>query len=138
MITIDREELAWAAGFFDGEGCFFYSPPNAKRHRGPIVGLNVTQKGDKLLERFSKSVGGLGHITKRKDRSGMWALTVNRWQEVQAIAAMLWCFLGEPKKKQCSLAFQRYRSHSEWGRPIGNPNWLAGGVWIKKGVRVCK
>lgn len=54
-------ERAWAAGFFDGEGCFNI----VKRKSGfrPTLQLAVSQSGSvEELERFQKAVGDVGKI----------------------------------------------------------------------------
>ena len=51
----DREEIAWAAGFFDGEGCFSYI------QKARYVCLRIGQSELEPLERFREAVG-LGKI----------------------------------------------------------------------------
>ena len=46
----DREELAWAAGFFDGEGCFSYTE---KARYGVAT---ITQADIRPLDRFKTAV----------------------------------------------------------------------------------
>lgn len=48
---MNREELAWAAGFFDGEGCFSYSKS------GQYVCVSIGQTVREPLERFKLAVG---------------------------------------------------------------------------------
>lgn len=61
-------ELAWAAGFFDGEGSSkrIYNHYTTKKGevRKPTsnVVLSVAQTALKPLERFKEAVGGIGHI----------------------------------------------------------------------------
>lgn len=47
-----REELAWAAGFFDGEGCVTSSEAGSRR---PM--MFITQYDPRLLRRFRQAVG---------------------------------------------------------------------------------
>src|SRR5712692_211737 len=61
-IVVDREDLAWAAGFYDGEGCTLTVDPERLY---PWIG--VTQGGSldgppEVLVRFKRAVGGIGHI----------------------------------------------------------------------------
>jgi len=52
----NREELAWAAGFFDGEGSFSWTEAAA-------FGCTVINQANKEpLERFQRAVAGLGKI----------------------------------------------------------------------------
>ena len=54
-LEFDREELAWAAGFFDGEGCFCFS------EAGQYVCVSITQTEREPLDRFERAVG-LGKV----------------------------------------------------------------------------
>ncbi len=53
-------ELAWAAGFFDGEGCVSGSYDHAGRRYLQII--VVQTKTTEHLQRFQKAVGGAGSI----------------------------------------------------------------------------
>jgi hypothetical protein len=58
---IDRQELAWAAGFFDGEGhvCLHRCTPNGRGRAEGYVSLEVTisQIDPRVLYRFAEAVG---------------------------------------------------------------------------------
>lgn len=110
---MNTHELAWAAGFFDGEGCTTYAASNRGSYR-----LKLIQTGTECLERFQCAVGGLGRIrgpvqtTKYQKDTYVWeALS---FEEAQAVGAMLWNFLSEPKQDQ--LAFQA-KNYLRNGRP---------------------
>jgi len=85
----DREELAWAAGFFDGEGCFSWTK---KAAWGCAV---IAQTNRQSLERFRLAVGGIGKIYgpynfQHQDswsRKAQWVFRVSRREHVQAVAA---------------------------------------------------
>lgn len=100
---MNTHELAWAAGFFDGEGTV--SDDRAARHLS--IGIGQVDVGP--LQRFQEAVGGIGTIygpTKRSTKPGrekwqdFYTYRVYKWTEVQAIIAMLWKFLSDPKRKQ--------------------------------------
>lgn len=56
----NRENLAWAAGLFEGEGCFYIH-----RSRGRAYSrMTVTSTDQDVLERFRQIVG-CGHIGKQ-------------------------------------------------------------------------
>lgn len=55
-------ELAWAAGFFDGEGCIYLR--NDKRDSRWQLLLGLAQVDKAPLEDFQRIVGGVGYITK--------------------------------------------------------------------------
>ena len=97
----DREELAWAAGFFDGEGCFSFSVA------GNYLCVSISQTEPEPLERFARAVGVgwvLGPYDLRKNdrwiRKPQYVYRANGYERVQAIAALLWFKLGLAKQEQ--------------------------------------
>jgi len=121
----DREELAWAAGFFDGEGCFSFSVA------GNYVCVSISQTELEPLERFTRAVGVgwvLGPYDLRKNdrwiRKPQWVYRANGYERVQAIAAMLWFKLSSSKGEQArhalSAEYQRRGSLTcQKGHPKG-------------------
>jgi hypothetical protein len=103
MISVDTHELAWAAGFFDGEGSVFW--------RGQIrkeLCLTVAQADIRPLIRFANAVGFPGvrgpYIPRNMNGKSYYVYSVNSHVRVQAIVAMLWKFLSEPKQSQAEIA----------------------------------
>jgi hypothetical protein len=97
----NREELAWAAGFFDGEGCFSFSPA------GRYVCVSIGQTEREPLDRFQRAVqlgNVLGPYDMRKNdrwvRKPQYFYRANGYERVQAIAALLWFKLGLVKREQ--------------------------------------
>jgi hypothetical protein len=132
----DREELAWAAGFFDGEGCFSWT-----RHWGCAV-IHQTTLGP--LERFQRAVGGIGKIygpyaPRHKDqwkRKPQWVFRAHRREYVQAIAALLWFKLGDVKRAQAIRVIRKYptlchRGHLKQHTLAGCPRCVAD-AWADK------
>jgi hypothetical protein len=111
-VHIDREELAWAAGFFDGEGCFSYT--NAGRF--PMIRIGQTER--EPLDRFHTVVGELGKVygpynlqrPGRLSKKPQWAFQVTGHERVQAIAALLWFKLGSTKRAQAAGVLERSRT----------------------------
>lgn len=135
---MNREELAWAAGFFDGEGHITFRDTSG-------VTVGVTQSYLPPLERFQRAVGGLGVIQttgKRENRPAhhreILRWQVHDWREVQAVLAMLWPWLAaEPKRERARAALVRtarggrLRSDGACGR--GHPRSAAyhnGRQWV--------
>lgn len=96
-----REQLAWAAGFFDGEGTASVST-SKKGHRKLTV--CVDQNDPRVLEKFAQAVGHTGRLYgPYRDRSGRfihWRYTAGKFEYCQAWIAMLWPFLGPVKREQ--------------------------------------
>ena len=101
-------ELAWAAGFYDGEGSTGVERRRQAPGRGqPYVGLvvEVTQVDERPLRRFAAAVG-VGRINlrpRRGNRQPQW-----RWRAAGGAARRalraLWPYLSEPKREQALRA----------------------------------
>jgi hypothetical protein len=93
---LDREELAWAGGYFEGEGCFY------AKYGYPAATLSSTD-GDPV-ERFVAATGlgkVLGPYNKGKHKPQYrWA--IQGFEKTQALAAMLWPWLGERWRTRCA------------------------------------
>jgi hypothetical protein len=90
-------EIAWAAGFFDGEGHIYF-------HRGQsssAVRLRVRQREPELLLRFQRAVGGYGRIYREK--SGIYSFECEGWRAYEIVNA-LWPYLGSHKRTQYERA----------------------------------
>jgi len=96
-----REELAWAAGFFDGEGYTSAKPERRDIFIGLRLGISQSEEPPFSLKRFREAVSGIGtihgpYLTMHKPRYTYSANGV----EAQAVFAMLASFLGPEKFKQ--------------------------------------
>lgn len=97
-----ERELAWAAGFFDGEGSV--SPRFDRRPgRRPSVQLEIEQTDIRPLERFQRALGHGGNITQRKARAAtrkpLWRLHYYG-NAAMDVAEALYPYLCEPKRAQ--------------------------------------
>jgi len=108
LSDIDSEQLAWAAGFFDGEGSAFVS---TRADRPGYLRLDVTvpQCGHdappEVLMRFRAAVLGVGAIT-GPDTNDMYVWRARGFQEAQATVALLWPQLGPVKRAQAADAMR--------------------------------
>ena len=110
--AMDRYELAWAAGFFDGEGW-----ANTVRQRGRSTGqphAQINQAGSdgvpEVLVRFQKAVGGLGHLGGPYTASGR--RPIYRWiassrDDVEVLHHLLLPWLGAVKSTALANALER-------------------------------
>ena len=96
-----QPDRAWAAGFFDGEGCL---------HTGQNRSLNISikQKEPLLLLRFKEVVGGIGYIRAPSPSTPCWNYTVGRAEDVYAVMLVLWPHLGPIKRRQALVRLQPY------------------------------
>lgn len=77
-MCIDTDK-AWAAGFIDGEGCFY----SARQRDGDlVVKIIVTQKYRLPLDRLTE-VLGLGYVSRRTD--GQWAWAAQSGKQVRSV-----------------------------------------------------
>lgn len=99
-----RESLAWAAGFFEGEGCFTRS--SNRGQRASLVNTDM-----EMLTRFQDVVGfgkiypvrGPSLIPGRKTQY-VWA--TGRFEHLQALTSMLWRWLS-PRRKARAMEILR-------------------------------
>lgn len=111
----NERELAWAAGFFDGEGSTFVR--HTLKHKGGTTGkmyplltveISVAQVRREPLDRFLAAVN-LGTINgPYKSTNGQ---PYYRWQtsgrgNVHKVLCVLWPFLSIPKKEQAQKCWK--------------------------------
>lgn len=92
-------ELAWAAGFYDGEGC------TALSKRGTVT-LIVSQNRVEPLERFRAAVG-FGRIYGPYGNNHQ--LHILRDDEARRTLELLWPYLSRPKREQAEEALSKGR-----------------------------
>lgn len=96
-------ELAWAAGFFDGEGTSYAH--RCKRANGRVSfypSMCVSQKDRRPLDRFAAILGG--NVRGEQSRLFRWHVTGSK-----AVAAMerLYPLLTAPKQEQWDAAVEK-------------------------------
>lgn len=90
-------ELAWAAGFYDGEGCTYVKVTSNGTKR-PIV--RVCQRDPQVLQRFVDVVGEGKVLGPYKDKHGQrWVVQVGGPRATRVIA-QLWPYLSPVKRQQ--------------------------------------
>jgi hypothetical protein len=108
----DREELAWAAGFFDGEGTVNYSTLPSGR---PVVRAGLVQVDMRPLMRFRDAVG-FGILAGPQQRKApnskpICIYRVSSFEHTQALVAMLWHWLSEPKREQATRVLMAAKTY---------------------------
>lgn len=114
MSALSHTELAWAAGFWDGEGCSTGNMDPRPSQEGRFrLRLSLSQSGEgaeKILARFQAAVNGLGRVRGphvRKNPSGgvsqpIWVWSTQKFEVAQAVVAMLWPYLSDVKRQQAA------------------------------------
>ena len=137
-----REELAWAAGFFDGEG----HVGATTTHRRDLY-LTISQVDRRVLDRFRDAVG-VGSVNgpylhpvqqTRGNEQPRFYFTTARFEHIQAIVTMLWTWLGDVKRAQAVGALttvKARRGHQNTCRH-GHEKTPENSYW-SKGQRHCK
>jgi hypothetical protein len=100
-------ELAWAAGFYDGEGSTgvgWQRPGPRGGRRLRVLTMELPQVDERPLRRFAAAVG-CGSISLRAARAQrpthqpIWRWRANRGAAERALCA-LWPYLSAPKREQ--------------------------------------
>lgn len=99
-----REDRAWAAGFYDGEGCI---PHN--RYLTAVV----VQADPRPIERFHKIMGFGGVSTRPPTGLGKkmnWQWKSQNFEHTQWFICLMWEFWCEPKREQARRVALHVRS----------------------------
>lgn len=125
MLGVDTHELAWAAGFFDGEGC-----ASLARSTGwsKMLGrervylrpwLTIGQTDRWVLDRFHQAVG-VGRVTgphvhdARNPRAReQWRYESTSFADSVAVIALLWRWLSPVKREQAARVFRAVKQARE-------------------------
>ena len=117
LVVRDRAELAWAAGFFDGEGSTIVHTDESR----PLylrLEVAVPQAGHDglpaVLLRFQRAVGGLGRVV-GPERDDLYKFMSSGRLEALAIVALLWDQLGQVKRAQANDAIRTFLDQYESG-----------------------
>lgn len=112
-------QLAWAAGFFDGEGCFTARKgANGRRY----LNLQIAQsEPTELLERFVDMFGvGKVYTWDRPDREGLVSTYQCHGRQAFQVADLLWPYLGEQKRAAFKRVIKSVKDHRGDRPPIAS------------------
>lgn len=114
---LDREELAWAAGFFDGEGHIGCTNNRNKKLNRVYrhLHIQIVQTNREVLERLQNALpfGALygPYRENRLNHKSYWQWHVDSYEAVQQVVCALWPRLSRPKKEQAKAALFTYREY---------------------------
>lgn len=110
---IDKEQVIWAAGLFDGEGTVICVPNGALWKN---VRISLPQAHPAVVWRFWLAVRKLGSVDgpySRGENKSQYIFQTAKFEHVQAIVAMMWKWLSRPKKDQAIAAFKEFARYQE-------------------------
>lgn len=109
-------EHAWAAGFWDGEGCVSVTYVN---HNRPRIVVQIAQTHREVLDRFQSALGYgnvLGPYPPRaKNHNEYWVWRVEGVSHLNSIREALGPYLSSVKLKQMDYALEVRRVWEETG-----------------------
>ena len=151
---MNREELAWAGGFFSGEGYTGLSRMTKKNrsHYKKYPAMTICQTGDgEELYRFNSAIMNLGKVRGpygpySTTRKSYYQLAITSFEKVQAVVAMLWPFLSSAKQTQARGVLKDYLKQPERATEILKTHCIRGHKFTKEntyvvpktGYRQCK
>jgi hypothetical protein len=135
---VDRYELAWAAGFFDGEGWADLEVEADRRTGQPMARVNQADPDGvpAVLVRFKTALGGLGTIGgpyREEGRIDLYRWHVSSRANVELLHHFLLPWLGEVKLLAFATALERASAKSREAAPIDEWRAWAAGVWDGEG-----
>jgi hypothetical protein len=125
ILNLVATELAWAAGFVDGEGNIRFN--TYKRPDGRLYGtlqLGVSQTHIAVLERLQAALGHRGKIygpykPKTQNSKPYWTFLTKGFEHTQASIALIWNWLSPVKREQVKHALSLA---AEQSRTLKYPN----------------
>jgi len=112
---LDNELLAWAAGFFDGEGSTIAKRTKARPNYHQLQ-ISVPQSGGseipEVLATFRKAALGTGRMD-GPNSDGVWSWRARGRADAQSTLALIWPYLGAVKREQASAALVKVDAQFE-------------------------
>lgn len=114
-MELNREELAWAAGFLDGEGSFLkQKDPRYNHVQMSVCAAQVRKEPlDRLANILGGKVSGPYGPYKQQNKQPHYRWVVTSYEKVQDVTARLWLFLSEPKKEQAEKMIIAVRNYQQ-------------------------
>ena len=99
---MQKHDITWAAGLFEGEGCICRSKPNGRKaFRGK---LRIVMLDEDIVKRFAAIVR-CGHVHgpikhTRSGRADYWKWETSRWRDIVHVIVLLRPHLGVRRQQQ--------------------------------------
>jgi len=127
-VRVDRLELAWAAGFFDGEGWTNAVGQEDRKTKQPHARLNQADPNGipQVLTRFWTAIGELGRVGGPyliEGRRDIYKWEVSSRRDVELLHHLLMPWLGQVKLDEFGRALGRPAAKSRC--PNSTAEWLA-------------
>jgi len=124
---VDRYELAWAAGFFDGEGWANAVGETSRKTRQPHARVNQADPNGvpEVLTRFQRAVGGLGRIGGpyvKDGRKDLYRWEISSRADVELLHHLLLPWLSQVKLNEFAIALGRKPARSQVAST--GKNWI--------------
>lgn len=140
-----QEELAWAAGLFDGEGGTYFQQPNPRWRGRPIVKMSQTDRF--VLDRLCKVLGA-GKVQgpkmpTRPNCKPVWTWECSRTENTVLALKAMWPWLSPPKRTQALTVLERWVNQPlpKAGKGILKAQCINGHPWddacLDQGKRRC-
>ena len=117
--TSEKEELAWAGGFFSGEGCTVCHIHKTRNER-PYPFIHINQIHEEELIRFNDAIGNLGNVigpyikkSNKLSKKPMWAINCYGYEKTKHILEMLWPYLSKAKQEQGLRVINQCKEYHE-------------------------
>ena len=121
-------DLAWAAGLFEGEGCF--SSSTRSRRKSPYRGFSarVGMSDQDVVRRFA-AILGYGSVDRVEPYVStdkvIWQWRSTRFEHVQATIALLWQWLGVRRRARAKEILLLGRDYFSAGRHQMRRTWVS-------------
>jgi hypothetical protein len=105
--AVHKDDIAWAAGLFEGEGCISFTRSKRSHWRNSQTQgrVSVAMTDQDVVERFAKIMGfgtveylGVPQSRDGYNRKATWRWRAQSYEHVQATIAMFWSYLGTRRK----------------------------------------
>lgn len=107
-MTYDTKLIAWAAGIFEGEGCFSLTVNTAKRQRAAVARIVMTDHDIIVRFRDAVQMGRVRGPIQVKTNKPYWAWSVSSFEETQQLICLLWEHLGARRRAKAKELLTGY------------------------------